>query len=270
MSLTSSDMIQFQGLRVGETLNAQCPECRKRKFYVTRKPTGFAYICFRASCGVAGFIGCAGHVVEPAKSIAPARQVYRGTLRFLSTDEKNYFRKRFGIDLPDREWDRNILVGERDRFAFPIRDPDGILKGFTLRAPRWAGIPSPLPDSNHGPKSLTYCPDDSKLAWYARHTQVPLIIVEDQVSALRLYSMGFSAVALLGTNMSLRDAGKIAAHKTPTTVLALDPDARLKQHWLILEYSVLFQNRLRGALLGMDAKDYDWEDDLIHDLGLPS
>jgi hypothetical protein len=94
----------------------------------------------------------------------------------------------------------------------------------------------------------------------------PAVIVEDCLSAARLAQLGFSAVALLGTNMSIAQAQEIAAFASRSnkpTYLALDADAWEKS--LKITQRMAHVLTMRPVPLTLDVKDMP-DDKLILDL----
>ena len=70
------------------------------------------------------------------------------------------------------------------------------------------------------PKALTHT-EDGAMAWYRNWQSDLLIIVEDQLSAIRA-SKYMNAVALLGTNLNEERAQAIARMKWFRVLIALD------------------------------------------------
>ncbi len=95
--------------------------------------------------------------------------------------------------------------------------------------------------------------------WYA-HPDKPWVIVEDCLSAARLIPCGLNAVALLGTNISSRDAKALAEITSGRAYLALDNDA-----W---DKSLKWANRHAHVLtmlpvpLNLDIKNMESDDDI--------
>jgi DNA primase len=96
----------------------------------------------------------------------------------------------------------------------PTMDQDGDIYGYVVRKL----------DSQHGPKTLSIFGQNIG-AWYACRDSDELVIVEDQLSALRA-SDYMNAVALMGTNLTEEVLRTIIDTPTYSGVfLALDRDA---------------------------------------------
>lgn len=269
------DVLQHATLQQGETVNAECPACGKRKFYVTRKPQGLAYICFRASCGLSGFHSTcamepADYQVKKAKSRSYHGEIQHGDFRDLA-----YFAERFHIDFELPEFYRYVKVAADQRYGFPIWGPAYEYRGIVLRRPIWDGIPAPREDRLGGdyPKAVSFFEDNVKarMAWYhADESEDTVVIVEDQVSAMRIRANGITAVAILGTGFYPEFARDFNLYKSGECryILALDSDAFAKSLGIARRWGPTFKHPLRVAALARDAKDYDTDTELMEDLGL--
>jgi hypothetical protein len=101
------------------------------------------------------------------------------------------------------------------------------------------------------PKALSYKHlDEPWLAWYPTPNLTPLIIVEDQLSAMRCVQMGLNAVALMGTTIGNTKWAEISTGCAGCDIiLALDRDKFDKARQYARKYP------LRLALLDDDLKD---------------
>ena len=89
-------------------------------------------------------------------------------------------------------------------------------------------------DNQNGAKTFTFA-SDTEGAWYMnRSSGTRLVIVEDQLSALKA-SQFVNAVALLGTNISEATLTAIKAGRYTDIYLALDADAFPKSIKLAVE-----------------------------------
>jgi hypothetical protein len=97
-----------------------------------------------------------------------------------------------------------------------------------------------------------------------------VVIVEDALSAALLAEDGITAIALLGTNLSLEAAQEIAAHdRGMTYVVLLDPDAAGMDATLkVAERLRTAGARAHSGIIDKDVKDMPLEErhDLINDL----
>jgi hypothetical protein len=272
--------LEYADLQLGETRNGVCPKCGQKKFYVTRKPRGIAFICFRVKCGYKGFAGCKAYHAEPLPAPPPSNRPgnpYKGELFLLDWTDIDYFMEQFGVELGESPKDSAYYckVTGDNRYALPIWGPSDEYRGIVVRRPVWAGSPkAPRTDtvSDTCPKAVTYWEHNVRvrLSWHHSMNESEVIIVEDQVSAMRLASCGFTSVAILGTNFApefLRDFNHFKRGES-RYVLALDPDASIKALKIARTWGPCFKHGLRVAFLSRDAKDYDDDAELLKDLGL--
>lgn len=90
--------------------------------------------------------------------------------------------------------------------------------------------------------------------WYSPMPSKAIVIVEDQLSACRLAGLDYTAVALLGTNMSTEDAQEISATAQQRPVyLALDRDAFQKSLTLARRHAHILP--MRPVCLDKDIKN---------------
>src|ERR1700745_968654 len=121
---------------------------------------------------------------------------YKGSLDPLTPADLEFFQERYGIVTPQGRIGR----GDYNRYALMINDPQGSRRGVVLRSP-WAGSPLDGARGLTGKKALTYMDRVSPVqACYIGHGRPSnmLVIVEDQLSAIKLAECGLSSVALLG------------------------------------------------------------------------
>lgn len=267
-------------MQMHETRNATCPRCNKRKFYITRKPRGYAFICFRATCGFKGFQGCAAltdEVIDYSVRRGRKGNQYTGELYLVDWTDIDWFDDRFNVYLGDNPKGSGYWckVTDDNRYAFPVWGPMDEYRGIVLRRPIWSGDPEPIRTDTKNrdcPKAISYFEDNVKArqAWYHSTTEGICVIVEDQVSAMAIASQGFTSVAILGTNLYpefVHDYNKWNSGECQY-VLALDPDAFTKSLAIAHKWGPTFKKPLRVARLKQDAKDYKDSLELLEDLGL--
>ncbi len=215
-------LLEYAWLPDGSTAAGElCPTCkggdaRERTLSVSRRDASLVWICHRDSCGFKGREGStysgAGLVSGPvnvrgvwgrqidAQSLAVPEAV-RQTL------EDRYRITARHIQAHELGWD-----ADSQRLVIPVKDFLGNRLGVTLRAL-----------DKRTPKSLTHT-EQGAVSWHVNHTVGGVIIVEDQLSAIRA-SDYLSSVALLGTNLSEDTAYGIRRAKRSPVYLALDADA---------------------------------------------
>lgn len=255
--------IQLEGENLGlwESKYIDCPFCgRDKKLGVTNSPNGLLYHCFSSHCGKAGIIGgqLGGRPLDKEETTRNRR--YLGTTTVCSPEDKAYFEERFGIDT------KAIYVTEKDEYLFPILDWEGLRVGEVVRQPTWAGEPSPVRAGRRGvPKALTYLDNRAaRLAWYDMPTLGSkemvadddlVVLVEDQISAMKVCQVtGYTAVALLGSDISMFSLQALRKRAKTSVVLWLDPDMNGKAFELASRIGGTF-NDFRVKLSVADPKD---------------
>jgi hypothetical protein len=131
------------------------------------------------------------------------------------------------------------------------------------------------------PKTKLYCHSTAPmLAWYQplppyneNHARYygwepgpNLVIVEDQLSAMKVAQAGVRAVALLGNGINVEGVRDICREKPSVVTIALDPGAEGAAQSLARKWG-LYWNRTRVVALEADPKDLP-KADLLEELGL--
>ena len=270
-------MFNVYDMQIGETRNGTCPSCGQRKYYMTRKPNGYAYICFRASCGYKGFIRSGIDTEQdwtPRKTERPGNPYFDSTT-LITRDDMDYFEDRFDVYLGDTPaaaayW---CKLAEDGRYVFPMWGPRDEYRGCVLRRPVWSGEPTPIrQDTAYGAKAMVHWEPNVavRLAWYHSTDESTVVLVEDQVSAMRIASSGVTSVAILGTTFYsdfVRDFNNWHRGEFDA-IIALDPDAATKALKMAHTWGPTFHRPPRVAMLKADPKDYGSEAELWRDLGL--
>jgi len=249
--------LEAEVVPTGTSRRIHCPACGSATMSITRESDGVVkYICFRASCGVAGGVGDFLYMDNKALETPSRIRVYTKETRLLDPAEERFFARRFGLVDPVY---RNYITRSEDGFVFPIRSPDSGRRGVVVRRRPWSGfVTPPLPMATSGPKTLTYPETHTGplLAWFGeRAGPSPVVIVEDALSALCVAQAGMLAVALLGTNLNHERVGEIVrTARDRKVILALDPDATDKAFEHGRNWGMAFDS-FRVALLHDDLKD---------------
>jgi len=133
-------------------------------------------------------------------------------------------------------------VVDKDAVYMPVYGPAGQERGGMLRY-----------FDGTQPKAVSYKATDQP--WQAWHMPDGsqdldvLVIVEDQLSAMRCWQLGYTAVALLGVNLNSDKAAEIRSTCADMrTLLALDADAFSKALGYAKKYSWLQPVRLEKDL----------------------
>jgi hypothetical protein len=178
----------------------------------------------------------------------------------LSQEDLAYFQTQYELYAGD-------LVGNikaaptSGRYALPIYGPDGAERGMVLRMP-WLG--APRTGKQGGPKADTYKSRSGPLQSHYMAIERPehLVVVEDQLSAIKLAAYGYDSVALLGvpdvypTGYSGVDRVTEIARRAAggEVIVALDSDATEIALLFARKWGCMFR-RLRVAVLQADIKD---------------
>jgi len=242
-----------------------CPVCGggrsgERSLGLFRQTSTVMARCFRAGCGwkAAVLHDPAGEDETGPAPYTP--RVYSGDLKLPSSGMCNWFLSKYGV-APEvlqkfaREADPLVAY-------FLAFDPFGGERGGVLRN---------YNTDYSGPKAITYKHTSAQfIGWYRRpepegEDPGPIVLVEDAVSAMRVYQAGGEAVCLFGTNLNRERCREVADWSRGRRVLlALDRDAFSK--------ATHYTKRLRGylkmmpVLLTKDIKDmtHSAVSELIH------
>ena len=225
--------VEGVGLVEGDSLTTQCPECGREKFSITRTSTGLLYNCYRDACDTAGHAGAVGisQKREKHKTLKQGKlRPYVGGLRELRGHEYARF-------IVDNRCERDRIQNcgrfkwatDAGCYAFPVMDPRGFERGIVLR--RFDGR---LPKA-----STRMHTDGPHLSWYQGGEDRRVVLVEDQISAVRLQPW-YTTVSLLGTSLTPEGAMEIANYKPTRVTIALDEDAVNTAYKLRKWYGLLF------------------------------
>lgn len=251
MNVREQVLLEYEGLQEGQGVAGDtCPVCqgggtRERSFSVTRRDGTLYFKCHRASCAFSGAATSYRGSDYGARTKVPECRgtVGRTILRESSPlDEitKNFLRQTYSI----REehvakwgigWD-----DESSSLVLPVYDRENNCLGVNLRFL-----------DGRKPKTKLHT-EDGAISWYVNPTAAGIIIVEDQLSAIRA-SDYLTSVALLGTHFNEERAVAIKESGLQPVYLALDRDA-----WdRAVKYAIAFRYLIRLRLLRItkDLKD---------------
>lgn len=218
-----------------------CPKCNggnsgEGSLAVSRSGDTLLFICHRASCGWRGRINLNGGGAVSGESPAPSAERSDGRNRYASLGQgalpeeiKRYLADQYEIgELLQAKgllrWTTKHSPPGHGRLVLPVIDHAGYPYGYVARKL----------DNQNGAKTFTFA-SDTEGAWYMnRSSGTRLVIVEDQLSALKA-SQFVNAVALLGTNISEATLTAIKAGRYTDIYLALDADAFPKSIKLAVE-----------------------------------
>jgi hypothetical protein len=245
-------------LEVGNSIRMVCPECNARhekSFQITRTQSNLLYRCWRMACGVKGVVG----------SISTWPSGVVGTPGTPKPRPLPYSTSKVGVYEQAIVWHRYRITGESldragvrwaeeiESLVFPCYTIDG---GFVGYATKRLANPVTSPKSN--------------LFWNTAHPRYfkvmegllrgndTVYLVEDCLSALKLWQAGVSSIALLGTKLDDSTALEISkAYRK--VVFCLDNDATVKAVELSRKYNLLF-DKVSILVPPADPKDMAPED----------
>lgn len=238
---------EYASLANGVSLAGRiCPRChggssREGSFSITRQDNILLFQCHRAGCDLKGRLTVLGRPAGQPSGGERGGEKLSGQLRYEALGRgripegvrawlsKKYSLNEYHFSKGGLSWttEHSSKPGQ-GRLVIPVADENMNIYGYTARKL----------DDQHGPKTLSFF-ENKRGSWYFNPTSMDVIIVEDQLSAIRA-SKYLNAVALLGTDIPdalltiLRDrAGKI--------LLALDKDAYRKS----LKTAMLCASRIK-------------------------
>lgn len=264
-----------QQIGVGQWASRLCPDCeggssKERSLSIEVGQNGIIkFHCHRAACGFSG-----NAYLSPAAAklgVKAPEQRERGqnpltdAISPLSEREIAFFLSRYGIPGSTLE---GRLYRTESRYALPILRTSGTRRGFITRRP-YEGSPADTAanrnDPQYGVKALTYLEaDEPCLSWYGASRPECLVLVEDQLSALRLTSFWehlegesypLTAVAILGSGVNAEKIREIQQVASGCDVwLALDADATGQAFAMCRKWGSAFK-RCNVCVLSKDLKD---------------
>lgn len=251
------------GLRDGETKAGQvCPSCeggatKERSLSVSRRGHVLLWNCHRSSCNFRGSDGAppgaesGGGKSRSRPSYVPTHPISQATLGFLAT--------KFGITRQNLEHAGLRWTGDGDgqyerRVCYPIFGPDSRKRGENYRSYQDGVKPKSLVRLDEGAVGQS---------WYRfRRTSDILVVVEDQVSAIKLAPY-YDSLALLGTNLSDAKGAEVQEEmgRYKHIYLCLDNDAT----YAAIKMQLDWRNKIpKMRVMGLE-KDIKNMDDLEFD-----
>lgn len=224
--------MDYATLEEGASLSGQlCPKCKgggsgEKSFSITRTSGCLLFTCHRSGCG---FSGQAGAATPPGKRQPFTMKRPLPAIVPIGAPLWNYLEERYHL-LPTQRAELGYVESGYygERVAHHISSRERRCVGYNFRT--YGALK---------PKALIVkiSEDFRGLAWYnTLRTSPSLVIVEDQMSAIRL-EPHVHAVALLGTNLNEIKIEEIAESPRYRDIyLCLDNDAtseaiRLKFRW---------------------------------------
>lgn len=240
-------------LKEGESIRTHCVSCNpssgEKSLSVSKVDGAILYNCFRATCGVRGAVNSRGtwdDLIARTSNDGDDRmeEVYHLSQESRYNDYvTNRIYKAFNLS-PSRTFSTDIRTG---RVVFPNYSPSGEVRGVTLR--RYGeGLGGVTGSKVIFKPTPEYRGKERRPSWYSLHqngvrnTELPLFIVEDPVSAMRLADTGaVNAAALMGVYLTSSGLDELLdtyePHKSGNIIICLDNDvpklaARLRRNLL--------------------------------------
>lgn len=262
MNVKDETILLYRTLDAGLSLAGElCPRCKggrtgEHTLSVARyEDNTLVWNCHRASCGFKGRDSTRASNPEAAASKPPtktrelpevtslvripekARELLR--TKYFFTDEH--------LELGRLGWTNELArtIDAAGRLYVPVFNWKGVRDGYILRSL-----------TGDKPKALTFVKSGS-MCWYHKDNCDKVVIVEDQLSAIRL-SKYVTAIALLGTNLNSSRVHEILSAKARDYYLWLDGDA----FNLAVKYALRFKGEIKFNItkLTKDIKDLDEEE----------
>lgn len=250
-----------------QTARFLCPSCgggesHEKSFAITRSSTGILFKCHRSTCpgSLSGFISTGvqdlfkGAEGRDNKERLPLPRLgqqnvpkpFTEPLEDIDSNDVEFFDHKYGILPMDLAATTISYCRKQERYVFPIRGASGESLGDIARTFNPRDVP----------KVLTYRTelDREFMSWHVVNRSTGYaFLVEDFISALKIYSLGHNAIALLGTHLNKDKLAEIRK-AFPNVILWLDMDAYLKALDYKKEYGLFF-NRFEVYCTEDDPKD---------------
>jgi hypothetical protein len=261
-------------LPVGESERFLCPYClggssQEKSLVVSRTQEGLKYMCHRASCGLpAGFEGSRQGVDRPQW---PQKNThfYTDPLRHLSHEESVILNKKYQISASTISHMYWRYAPKHNSLAMPCFDV--FRNRIAVQLKHFPGMKQILPSKNKIYRELmtdVYCLYQEITENHLSPKAGAVVVVEDQISAAKIWQLGYNACALLGTHMSDQVAQHLSSRHR-TILLALDKDTWVQEKYLKIyhKHGILFDN-FKALYMHKDPKDTD--KDVLQDIVVQS
>lgn len=196
-----------------------------------------------------------------AHKVVEARP-YTGRSVALDAADLAFFQDKYGLEHDTAT--RFISVDpDSNRYILPFYSPTWSTRGHILRIP-WAGAPRAPVGDHMKASTFKISPAEPLLAWYRAgyraRSDKEAVLVEDQLSAIKLLQHDIVAIACLGkpvsTKYSADGNGRVQelARHAPNLIVALDADATADAFMFVRQWGPAFRS-IRVAILSRDLKD---------------
>lgn len=253
--------IEGAALELGESVRMVCPFCgggstNEKSLVLTHTDDGaLLFICHRDHCGIRGSLGGVSGVrsldvgVQPRNRLRPEPQsgvLALGLLDVEAPEQRDACMIAWHLKYVPSGWGWSRRL---QRVAMPVLSPTSLVRGYVCRQ---------LDPREPGPKTLNYKDvfDQPWLHWGYGSNARRVWIVEDIPSCERLFQVGETACALMGTYASADVLEEIlAVAKGRPLIVALDKDAIKSSVTLMEELRLRHSGPVVASLLLKDIKN---------------
>ncbi len=234
-------------LEVGNSIRMVCPVCNARhekSFQITRTQSNLLYRCWRMACGVKGVVGSRspeytgsyGIRLQPGIPRKPQPRPFPYSTQRVPVLERAIVWHRYRIGGATLNQAGVLWAEEIESLVFPCYDLSGAFAGLATKclASPYRGRKSDLFWDEEPPRYFT-------TRWgLQQHPYGSVVyLVEDCLSALKIWQAVGAGIALLGTKLDDKTALEISkAYRN--VVFCLDNDATAKAVELSRKYNLLF------------------------------
>ncbi len=246
------------------TSRTTCPRCeggRSKEVSLSVRPSHMAganfikLSCWRASCGWYAMTMTDPNATLMTGIVKPA-SVYRDPIHEITPfNIGELLQGRYGLRLRKIASHGWGVADDQRTLVMPVHDPYGNVRGHVTRT-------FDTPKRCYTFKATA----QPWLDWWCGAGGAPCVLVEDCLSACRLSQLGYHAVALLGTGISVPQAKEIEfVMQGGTVYLALDRDAFVKSLDLMRRHKHIIE--LLPVCLDEDVKNMAYDKDIYKIFG---
>ena len=226
-------------LEVGNSIRVVCPVCNARhekSFQITRAQSNLLYRCWRMACGIKGVVGSFTREYKEPSSAVPLTKPR--PLPYSTSKVGGYERAivwhRYKITGESLERAGVRWAEEIESLVFPCYTIDGEFIGYATKS-----LANPVTSLKSNLFWNTVPPRYFKVMEGLLRGNDIVYLVEDCLSALKLWQAGVSSIALLCTKLD--DSTALVISKAyRKVVFCLDNDATVKAVELSRKYNLLF------------------------------
>lgn len=248
---------QGKYLQIHESLRIHCPFCgdkSEKSMSITRRGTGYLYICYRATCDKRGIVGAIPHNAELAELRKKKKKEPKYCASTMEAIPLLIFQKMlepYQITLEDCARQRFKWAREHERLYMPTFNRMGYEIGGSAK----------VCAKGKQPKVIQYYHSDVPMLHYPLDQELSssIVLVEDTISSVKVSKVAFCA-ALLGSSITAMILGQLLKDGTTNIILMLDEDACNKAIKIKRKVGSLFNNfDIVRLPKGKDPKDLSTE-----------